>query len=33
VFTDGKLYVGICRVTSVCDIKEIWEEEKEEAKR
>jgi hypothetical protein len=32
VFTHGQFYVGICRVTSVSNIKAIWEEAKEEAK-
>jgi hypothetical protein len=32
VFTHGQFYVGISRVTSVSNIKAIWEEEKEEAK-
>jgi hypothetical protein len=31
VFTHGQFYVGVSRVTSVSNIKAIWEEEKEEA--
>ena len=32
MFTHGQFYVGVSRVTSVSNIKVIWEESVEEAK-
>ena len=32
VFSHGQFYVGVSRVTSVCNIKVIWEERIREAK-